>query len=46
MIWYRIGAWTPVLADSDASIFGSIGGISDTGIGIGTTLSPANRILL
>lgn len=37
-MWYRISAWTPVLADTSASIFGSIGGIFNTGIGIGTTL--------
>ena len=42
-MWYRIGVWTPVLAD--ASIFGSIGAISDTGIRIGTTLLLNEAIL-
>ncbi len=30
--------WVQVLADTDARIFCGIGGISDTSIGIGTTL--------
>lgn len=34
-----VSDWTPVRADTDASIFGSIG---DIGIGIGTTLTFIN----
>jgi len=42
-MWCRISAWTPVVADTNASIFGSIGAISDTGVGIGTTLLSVRR---
>jgi len=37
--WYQIGMWVQVLADIDARICCGIGGISDTSIGIGTTLA-------
>ncbi len=36
--WYRIGTWVQLLADPDARVLCGIGGISDTGIRIGTTL--------
>lgn len=37
---FRIAAQTQVLTDTDASILGWIGSISDTGIGIERTLDP------
>ncbi len=42
---YRIWTWVQVLADTDAWIFCGIGGISDTSIGIWTTLEKGVHIL-
>ncbi len=39
---YRIGTWVQVLTNTDARIFCGIGEISDTSIGIRTTLVSSN----